>query len=72
MLPCFLFAMYEKDGLPFEKVFRNMIHARFLTPRVRPYKTENFYAFLNRKEETPIADRKTGGQAGRKKKAASR
>lgn len=72
MLPCFLFAMYEKDGLPFEKVLRNMIRARFLTPRVRPYKTENFYAFLNRKEETPIADRKTGSQAGRKKKAASR
>ena len=72
MLPCFLFAMYEKDGLPFEKVLRNIIRARFLTPRVRPYRTENFYAFLNRKEEKPIADTKTGSKAGRKKKAARR
>ena len=66
MLPCFLFAMYEKDGLPFEKVLRNIIRTRFLTPRVRPYRTENFYAFLNRKEEKPIADTKTGSKAGRK------
>ncbi len=49
MMPCFLFAMFEKDGLPFEKVLRNIIRTRFLLPRVRPYKTENFYAFLNRK-----------------------
>ena len=56
MMPCFLFAMFEKDGLPFEKVLRNIIRTKFLLPRVRPYKTENFYAFLNRKEEKPIAD----------------
>lgn len=24
MLPCFFFAMYERDGLPFEKVVRNI------------------------------------------------
>lgn len=33
MFPCFLFAMYEKDGLPFEKVLRNIIRTRFLLPR---------------------------------------
>lgn len=54
MLPCFLFAMYERDGLPFEKVLRNMIRSTFLWPRVRPYKTENFYAHLNGKEENAI------------------
>ena len=37
MLPCFLFAMYEKDDLPFEKVLRNIIRVRFLTPRMRPW-----------------------------------
>lgn len=68
MLPSFLFAMYEKDGLPFEKVLRNIISTRFLTPRVRPYKTDNFYAYLNRKEEKPIADNQKGRKAGRKKK----
>ena len=40
-LPAFLLAMYEKDGLPLEKVVRNIIRARFLRPGVRPYRTEN-------------------------------
>ena len=44
MLPFFLLAMYEKDGLPFEKVVRNILRARFLRPGVRPYQTENIYA----------------------------
>jgi len=58
MLPCFLFAMYERDGLPFEKVLRNIICATFLWPRTRPYKTENFYAYLSKKEVKPIATNK--------------
>ena len=44
MLPAFLCAMYEKDGLPLEKVVRNIIRARFLRPGVWPYRTENIYA----------------------------
>ena len=70
MMPCFLFAMFEKDGLPFEKVLRNIIRTRFLLPKVRPYKTDNFYAFLSRKEEHPIADQHKGSKAGRRKKAS--
>ena len=42
MLPFFFFAMYERDGLPFEKVLRNIARATFLWPRTRPYKTNNF------------------------------
>ena len=44
MLPAFLLAMYEKDGLPFEKMVRNIIRARFTRPGVRPYQTQNIYA----------------------------
>ena len=44
MLPFFFMAMYEKDGLPLEKLVRNVIRARFLRPGVRPYQTENIYA----------------------------
>lgn len=59
MLPCFLLAMYERDGLPFEKVLRNMIRSTFLWPRVRPYKTANIYAYLsNRKEVSQLDTRK--------------
>ena len=43
MLPFFFMAMYEKDGLPFEKVVANIIRQKFICPSVRPYKTENFY-----------------------------
>lgn len=44
MLPAFLLAMYERDGLPFEKVVRNIIRVRFTRPGVRPYQTQNIYA----------------------------
>jgi len=44
MLPAFLLAMYEKDGLPLEKVVKNIIQARYLRPGVRPYQTGNIYA----------------------------
>ncbi len=47
MLPCFLLAMYERDGLPFEKVLRNIIRATFLWPRTRPYRTDNFYSYFS-------------------------
>ena len=67
MLPCFLFAMYERDGLPLEKVLKNILRTRFLYPRVRPYKTENFYALLSGKEAEPIAEPKKGRKARRKK-----
>ena len=43
-LPAFLLAMYEKDGLPLEKVVKNIIRAKYLRPGVRPYKTGNIYA----------------------------
>ncbi len=50
MLPFFLFAMYEKDGQPLEKILRNMIEVCFLRPKVRPYETDNFYALLMRQD----------------------
>ena len=52
MLPAFLLAMYEKDGLPFEKVVRNVVRACFLWPGTRPYKTGNFYAILEKEDQT--------------------
>ena len=68
MLPFFFLAMYERDGLPLEKVLKNIIRTRFLYPRVRPYKTENFYALLStRKEAQPIAKQKKGWKARRQK-----
>ena len=69
MLPFFFFAMYERDGLPLEKVLRNILRTRFLYPRVRPYQTENFYALLSglMKEAKPIAEPKKKKKPRRKK-----
>ena len=67
MLPAFFLAMYERDGLPAEKVFRNILRATVLWPRVRPYQTQNFYQYLNEqgKEVQALEDKK--GKAATKK-----
>ena len=48
MLPFFLFAMYERNGQPLEKVLFQIIQARFIRPKKRPYRTDNFYAAVER------------------------
>jgi hypothetical protein len=68
MLPFFFFAMYERDGLPAEKVARNIIRAMFIRPGPRPYKTENIYAILT-KEETTVDKGKKAESAAKKRGA---
>ena len=58
MLPFFFIAMYERDGLPAEKVARNIIRALFIRPGARPYKTENFYATLTKEVQTVDPNKK--------------
>lgn len=48
MLPLFLIAMYEKDGQPLEVIARHFIQAKFVRPKIRPYKTDNYYEVLIR------------------------
>lgn len=70
MLPCFLLAMYERDGLPFEKILRNIVRARFLWPRTRPYRTDNFYGYFSnsRKEVQRLeASKKATSRAHKKR-----
>ena len=50
MLPCFLFAMYEKNGQHLEVIIRNMVRVLFLRAKERPYRTNNFYAVLARQD----------------------
>ena len=51
MLPFFLMAMYEKHGQPLEKIVGNIIKVAVIRPKQRPYKTNNFYAVLERQEK---------------------
>ena len=73
MLPCFLIAMYEKHGQPLEVVVKNIIQTKFIAPKERPYRTENFYAVLERqrkleKEVSAIAKGKSNKPRGGKRK----
>lgn len=51
MLPFFLLGVYEKNGQPLEKVIRSILNVCFLRPKQRPYKTNNFYAVLERQDK---------------------
>ena len=66
MLPAFLFAMYEKDGLPLEKVLWNIINVKLKRPAVRRYEIKNIYEMEERK--TVAKQKKGGGRHGKKKK----
>ena len=52
MMPFFFLGMYEKNGQPLEVILNNMIQAIFIRPKVRPYKTDNYYSALIRMAET--------------------
>ena len=48
MLPFIFFALYEKDGQPAEKILGHVIKSMFLRDKVRPYRTNNLYAAIQR------------------------
>ena len=51
MLPFFLFAMYERNGQPLEKVIQNVYQTLYARPKQRPYQTNNVYAALMRQNQ---------------------
>lgn len=51
VLPFFMLAMYEKDGMPFEKVVWNMIKVGLLYPKERPYQTQNLYEMMEKRKK---------------------
>ena len=46
MMPLFFLAMYEKNEQPLEVYIEHFIEATFKRPKVRPYKSQNYYALL--------------------------
>ena len=68
MLPAFLFAMYEKDGMHLEDVLMHMIRVKFLRPPVRKYETENYYETdSEQNQQSPDAGKPKGGKTVAKK-----
>lgn len=74
MLPAFLFAMYEKDGMHLEDVLMHMIRVKFLRPLVRKYETENYYESDpdGEDQKTMRKEERKGGNSGGKKKKKGR
>ncbi len=46
--------MYERDGQPAEKILKNRLRYK-LWPKNRPYRTDNLYKSMSKKEVTKIA-----------------
>lgn len=69
MLPWFLFAMYEKNGIPLEKYLMCIYNAQFKRPKIRTYQTYNLYAAagqqsqLNKEVQRIVSDKKSYTQA---------
>lgn len=51
MLPMFFLAMYEKNGQTLEVIISHFIQSKFIRPKVRPYKTDNYYVLLIKQYE---------------------
>lgn len=76
MLPFFMFAMFEWHGQPLEKLLRQYIQARYVRPRTRVYRTDNFYATIDeniriRREVNHILHGKAQAQGQRENPADS-
>lgn len=51
LIPFLLLAMYERNGQPFEACVRNVLNVTLLRPKVRPYRTNNYYDLLQRQDK---------------------
>ena len=82
MLPCFLLAMYEKNGQPLEKIIGNMLKVSVIRARERPYRTNKFYDVQERQDKleeevyhidygNQKAKRNQAEKTGKKSKSAS-
>ena len=51
MLPMFFLAMFEKDGQHLEVIAKHFIESKFIRPKIRPYKTNNYYVALMQQQQ---------------------
>ncbi|MCR5023362.1 MAG: PrgI family protein [Lachnospiraceae bacterium] len=51
MVPLFLLAMYEKNGMPAEKILMIIIRQKYILPGIRRYRSENLFRKLEDKEK---------------------
>ena len=66
-MPFFLLGIFEKDGIPLEKYAIYIIRQKFISPKIRIYKTENFYEYLNQNERSTTNGNRTSATKETKK-----
>ena len=74
MLPFFFLAMYERNGFPAEKILYFIIRQKFLTPGIRPYRSESLYRTLEEREKLKkevryLEEKAAGSTAGQAEKS---
>ncbi len=73
MMPLLFLAMYEKNEQPLEVYIEHFIDATFKRPKVRPYKTQNYYALLEKiAEQERTIDDKTFSEGKKEKRCADK
>ena len=68
MLPMFFLALYEKNGYPAEIVLKHFIVSRFVRSKIRPYRTDNYYEAMLRKEKAEKEVERIVRESNRRKK----
>ena len=67
MVPLFLLAMYEKNGMPAEKILMLIIRQKYILPGIRRYKSENLYKKLEDQEKLRKEVERLEAKAGKSK-----
>lgn len=65
MIPAFLFALYEKDGMYLEQILYNMYKVKFKNPPIRRYETINYYEAEPLKRARRTKSKKGGTTRGK-------
>lgn len=68
MLPAILFALFEKDGMPLERILFNILRVKVLNPGIRPYETENLYSVLTEMDDGESQSRQCKTTKGTQRK----
>ncbi len=69
MVPLFLFAMYEKDGKPAEKILEMIFRQKYILPGIRRYRSENLYKTMEDRDRIRKEVSRLEAKAERKKKS---
>ena len=74
VIPAFFFAIYSKDGvIPAEKFLLLMLRQMIFYPKIRVYRTQNLYEFLeNCEQEGYFGETRTPAGAGQNRAAKNK